>query len=358
MFEQIHRRQALAGLGALTAGVVGCQKASTDEPQARSGSRASGDEVTVYTALDEEFSKPILRIYSQKTGVRVRPAFDVESTKSFGLAGRIIAEASAPLCDLFWNNEILNTLRLKHRGLLAPFQPKGYDAVPAAFRDPDGTWYGLAARARILIVNTQVVQEADRPKRLSDLLEPLWKGKIGMAKPLFGTTGTHAACLFAAWGEAQAKQFFDKLKANDVLVLSGNRQVAAEVAAGRLAIGLTDTDDALLEVNAGNPVSIVYPDRGREELGTLFIPNTISRIKGCRHPDAADALASYILSPEVEKALALGPSGQIPLNPAVDAKLQVETPKTVKAMEVDLDKAASLWEGTVAPFLTQTFAGA
>jgi iron(III) transport system substrate-binding protein len=315
-------------------------------------------EVVVYTALDEEFSRPILRIYERKSGVQVLPVFDVESTKSFGLAGRIIAEAAAPICDLFWNNEILNTLRLKHKGLLEPFRPPGAEAIPAAFKDPDGTWYGFAARARILLVNTDLVPEAERPKGLRDLLDPRWKGRIGIAKPLFGTTGTHAACLFAAWGEDEAKRFFRELKNNDVKVLSGNRQVAAEVAAGRLAVGLTDTDDALLEVAAGSPVAIVYPDRAPGQLGTLFIPNTLARIREAPHPASADALAGYLLSPAVEGALAQGPSGQIPLNPAVSVKTQVETPKTVHPMTVDFDAAARLWEPVVAPFLTDLFAGA
>ena len=100
--------------------------------------------------------------------------------------------------------------------------------------------------------------------------------------------------------------FFAALKANDAQVLGGNRQVAQAVGAGRLAFGLTDTDDALGELAAGSPVAIVYPDREPGQLGTLFIPNTLARIKGSPHPDAAEALAAYLLSPEVETALALG----------------------------------------------------
>ena len=71
-----------------------------------------------------------------------------------------------------------------------------------------------------------MVSEADRPGGIKDLLDPKWKGKIGIAKPLFGTTATHAACLFAAWGDEKAKQYFRDLKANGVQVLSGNKQVA------------------------------------------------------------------------------------------------------------------------------------
>ncbi len=238
--------------------------------------------MVVYTALDEEFSKPILEDYTRETGVRVDPKFDIESTKSVGLANTIITEAGRPICDLFWNNEILNTLRIKEKGLLQPFTPENGAAYPPTFRAKDGTWYGFAGRARVLIVNTEVVPEADRPKGILDLVDPNWKGKIGIAKPLFGTTATHAACLFAYWGPEKAEKYFRDLKANDVQVQTGNRQVAIAVGRGDLAFGLTDTDDALLEIDAGNPVAIIYPDREPDGLGTLFIPNTLAIIQGRR----------------------------------------------------------------------------
>jgi iron(III) transport system substrate-binding protein len=340
----VHRRRALAWMAGAVA-ASGC------------GGRGSTPhrEVVVYTALDREFSEPLLRIYEKRNGVEVLAAYDVESTKSFGLERRIETESRAPACDLFWNNEILNTVRLKRKGLLSPFHPAGAAAFPAAFRDPEGLWYGFAARARILLVNTDLVSDAERPRRLLDLLEPRWKDRLAIAKPLFGTTGTQAASLFANLGEAEAKAFYTGLRNNGVLVLSGNRQSAAAAGSGRVAVALTDTDDALAEIDAGNPVTIIYPDREPDQWGTLFVPNTLARIKNAPHPDEAEELAGFLLGPRVEAALAQGPSGQIPLNPAVDVATRVETPRTAHPMTVDFDKAAALWESVVAPFLVDLF---
>jgi ABC-type Fe3+ transport system substrate-binding protein len=248
------------------AAMAGCGR---DREEAPSGAKPR---VVVYSALDREFSEPVLKTYAAQAGVELLPKFDVESTKTVGLTNLIIAEASQPRCDLFWNNEILNTLRLKEKGLLAPFHTSHDRELPETFKAKDATWYGFAARARILIVNTKLVAEADRPKGLGDL------------------------------------------------------------------------------------VTIVYPDREPDALGTLFIPNTLVVPKGAPHAQAAEALADYLLSPEVEGTLATGPSAQIPLLASTNVKARVETPKTVHAMDVDFEAAAKIWD-RVAEFLAGEFAG-
>jgi iron(III) transport system substrate-binding protein len=315
-----------------------------------------GGRVVIYSALDREFSEPILEDVEETSGIRVDAKYDVESTKTVGLTNAIIAEAERPRADLFWNNEILNTLRLKREGLLVPFSPKHADAIPEQFKAADGTWYGFAARARVLIVNTELVPEADRPTSILDLADPKWKGKVGIAKPLFGTTASHAACLFEAWGADRAKQYFRDLTANEVKILSGNKQLAQDVASGRLAFGMTDTDDAMVMIEQqGAPVTIVYPDQGEGQPGTLFIPNTLAMIRGGPNPETAKALASEIISPGVESTLAAGPSAQIPLLATTGASARVETPETIRAMNVDFESAAARWD-EVASFIRAEFA--
>ncbi|QGJ69556.1 ABC transporter substrate binding component [Planctomycetales bacterium 10988] len=312
------------------------------------------EEVVVYTALDTEFSEPIFEDFTAETGIVVLPRYDTEATKTVGLANSLIAEADRPRADVFWNNEILNTLRLHQRELLASYRPVQAEDYPEAFQAEDGTWHGFAARARILIVNRDQLAEEARPSSIEDLIKPEYKGQVAIAKPLFGTTATHAACLFAAWGPEKAKAFFTSLKENEVQVLSGNKQVALAVAQGKVPMGLTDTDDAIGVLEAGQPVEIIYLDREEGELGTLFIPNTLAIIEGGPHPEAARKLVDYLLSPEVEAKLAEGPSAQIPLFEPEAIPVRIETPRTVKAMEVNFSEAADYWDET-ATFLTDHF---
>ncbi len=301
-------------------------------------------EVVVYTALDRGFSEPILQQFEAETGIKVLPRYDTEATKTIGLVNAIRAEKGRPRCDVFWNNEIVNTIRLKREGLLAAYAPEAAGSFPATFRDPDAYWTGFAARARVFLVNTDLVPEGEEPRHLTDMADPKWKGKVGIAKPLFGTTASHMACLYASWGAARTQEFLNQLKANEVSIEASNKQVALSVAAGRLAFCITDTDDAIIEVEAGRPVKIVYMDAEPDELGTLFIPNTLALVADSPNPEAGKLLIEYLLSPPVEEALAKAASAQIPLNPMVETKTRVKTPKEVKAMEVDFNQAAAAFD--------------
>ncbi len=330
--------------------LTACERDST--PTTQSASPAA--EVVVYTALDRQFSEPILREFTRRTGIAARPVYDTEATKTVGLANRIRAEADRPRCDVFWNNEVVNTIRLKNEGLLQPLGIVDLTHIPEAFRDPEGYWCGFAARARVLLINTELVPEDQRPTSIRALADPRWRGRVGMAKPLFGSTATHVATLFAKLGEDDAAALLKAIRANEVQVLSGNKGVAEAVGAGRLAIGLTDTDDAIAELDAGRPVVMVFPDPEPGGLGTLVFPNTVALLKGAPHPYAGRRLIEYLLSPEVEATLARGPSGQIPLHVNATVTSRVGRLADLRPMEVDFTAAAAVFQ-RAARFVEQEF---
>jgi iron(III) transport system substrate-binding protein len=339
------RALLLAGLTAL--GCVGCRPAGPAR-------------VVVYCAHDREFADEILQDFTRETGIPVVVRYDTESNKSVGLYEDLIREAGSPRCDVHWNNEILATIRLQRQGVLEPYASPAAEPFPARYKAADHTWTAFAARARVLLVNTDRVPPADMPRSLEDLVKPAWRGRVAMAKPLFGTTATQAACLFAAWGPDRARAFYTGLHANGVRLAAGNKQVAVGVGRGEFDVGLTDTDDAAAELDAGRPVAMIFPDAalGESGRGVLFIPNTVAVVKGGPNPAGARQLVDYLLAPAVEAKLARSKSRQIPLNPAVPpeaAPAGVETPRTAQALPVDFGAAADAWPASQA-FLAHTFA--
>lgn len=330
-------------LAAATATVLGCRSSSPTPSR-----------VVLYCAQDQEFAEALLADFTARTVLPVVPKYDTEAGKSVALAEELLREANRPRCDVHWNNEILNAIRLRRAGVYDSYDSPSSAPYPAFTKTADHTFQSFAARARILIVNTQV-PTAERPKLFHDLTKPRWKGRAAMAKPLHGTTATHAACLYAVLGADAAERLYKDLAANDVQIVPGNKHVAQDVAAGRALVGVTDTDDAIVEVEAGKPVAIIAPDA--DGIGTLFIPNTLAVVKGGPNPDGARKLVDYLLSAETEKRLAEAESRQIPMNPEVKADLpaSIPTPKTVKPMAVDFEKAADQWERSQS-FLRDLFA--
>lgn len=304
----------------------------------------SENSVVIYSAADREYSKPILDAFQRRhEQTAVVSQFDVESTKTVGLVTKIEDEQQRPRCDVFWNNEIMHTLRLDKAGLLKSIKWDLPSDWPTSMRSSRGTWVGFAARARVLLVNRELLpNENDRPKSVLDLADPKWKGKCAVASPLFGTTATHFTVLAQQLGDEKAEAFFHQVRENAV-VLSGNKQVAQAVSSGQVSFGLTDTDDALIEIDNGLPVEIVYPDQNPDAMGSLQIPNTVCVIKGSPHPVAAEALAEYLLSEDTEGRLAMGASGQFPIRPKHPQTSRAQS-ENVRWMQVDFDKAAEDWQ--------------
>jgi iron(III) transport system substrate-binding protein len=310
------------------------QTKSTDGRSAN----ATMPEVTVYVSTDRVFSEPVLRAYEQKTGVKVNAVYDTEETKSTGLANRLLAEKNNAQADVFWSNEPVRTLVLKKRSVLAPYKSPSADGIPAVFKDPEGYWTGFSARSRVIVYNTRLVKSEEAPKSVLALTDPKWKGQVAIADPRFGTTSFHVAALYAELGDQRADEFFSKLKANDVKIVSSNSVVRDIVARGEVKVGLTDTDDVNVALEDKQPVAMVFPDR--DGMGVPVMPNMVSLIAGAPHAEAGKKLIDYLLSPDVERMLAQSEAVQIPLHEGVEGPKNLPPISRFKPMTLDYGRAA------------------
>ncbi len=258
--------------------------------------------VVVYVSVDQVHAESVLQAFEVHTGIQVEAVYDSEASKTTGLVNRLYAERSQPQADVFWSSEIAQTLVISRQGVLATYDSPTAADIPEIFRDPDNYWTGMGLRARVFIVNTALVPEEAYPTSIFDLLDVRWQpGDAGIANPLFGTASTHAAALYAAMGATEARGFFQALADHEVRLVNGNSVVRDMVASGDLLWGLTDTDDALVAIERGAPVGIVFPDQ--DGLGTLMIPNTVALVAGAPHQEQGQMLIDFLLSVEVETML-------------------------------------------------------
>lgn len=284
--------------------------------------------LVVYCSHDSTYSEQILRDFERETGIRLIVRFDTEATKSIGLINLLITEREQPQCDVFWNNEVLGTMKLQRLGILEPYQGTGFDRIPDAFKAVDGSWTGFAARLRVFIVNTE--QIAPTREAIDERLKGAHShdlSRVAMAKPLFGTTLTQYSAWWHESGEESVKERHRSQRDRGLLEVNGNSVVKDLVAAGRCDFGWTDTDDFFLAVDDGRPVDMVpvRTDSGK----TICIPNSVAIIKGTKRLRLAQRLVDYLLSKEVETRLANSRSRQIPLGPVDPATLPDELNRLV-----------------------------
>lgn len=288
--------------------------------------------VTLYTSTDAPLLPPILDRFMAESGVRVDAVTDTEATKTTGLVERLLSERSSPRADVWWSNEASGTVALARAGVLVAFDEE--PSWPAEWRGPGGLWHGFSLRARVIATNTKRVAPAEAPTALADLLAPRFKGRIGMARPQFGTTRSQVAALVAMHGEQATRAFLAALKSQGVRLYNGNSAVVRALANAEIDAGLTDTDDVIAGQREGWPVACRFervdgPDGpegavaapGLRSLGPLAIPNTVALVRGGPHPEAAAMLVRFLLSASTEEMLARGESRNVPVRATLAASL-------------------------------------
>jgi len=242
--------------------------------------------VIVYCAQDQTYAEPILRLFEEEAGIRVKAVYDSEAVKTVGLANRLLAERDHPQCDVFWGNEEMRTRQL---------------AALDVWRETNG-WSAFGYRSRQIVMPSKLTHLV-APESLLELTNRTWRGQVAIAFPQFGTTATHFHVLRQHWGDEVWQQWCRGLVANDARILDGNSTVVRMVGRGEARIGLTDTDDVAAGQRDGLPVAH-GPDLPET---LLFIPNTVGIVRGAPHPENAQKLADYLQRPgTVERLLDAG----------------------------------------------------
>lgn len=340
---------------------AGCTRQPESGPAV--GSQPKKPDVVLYSSADSDITTPVIAAFEKETGIHVLLAGDTEVTKTTGLVQRLLVEKDTPRADVWWSSEPFGTIRLARAGVLEPYTSKGAEeSIPGGWpaRLKGGkagaapTWYGFAQRARVIVYNTDRVKAGDVPRTVGDLVNPRFKGKVGMARPRFGTTGGHMGAILSIYGEKSFRPWLAAMKANGLRLYDGNSAVVRAVATGELLAGLTDTDDVHAGKRNGWPVELSFERNdlaamatasfkpGVEALrvgaGPLLLPNTVALVKGGPHAAAAKRLMDFLLSPEVERLLAQSDSHNIPVHPDLAKEFQAFAPP--EPCRVNLDQVA------------------
>jgi iron(III) transport system substrate-binding protein len=245
-----------------------------------------------YTSTPIGQGQKIIDAFQKETGIKV------EMFRSGGSAilRRFQQEIDAGrvAVDVLTHSEPPAAKSLGKKGLFVAFKPKNFDKVPDAATDPSGLWVGQRLNMMTHYLRSDKVDGADEPKTWDALLEAKYKGKLAMTDPSYtslqvSVVGTMAKA--RGWG------FYEKLRANDVMIVQGNQQVADALKLGErlIAVGALDSYAADLK-KGGHPIKTLYPSDG-----LFVIPSPTSVVKGSPNPNAAKLFAEFMIGDTAQK---------------------------------------------------------
>lgn len=230
------RMRAVIAVGAAGIVVATLAACGDDGPAGRAGAaQASDKKVTVYSGRGESLAKPVLKKFTQATGIAVEARYGDTAQ----MAAQLLEEGGRTAADVFLAQDAGALGAVAKKGMFAPLPNDLLSRVPAQYRARSGQWVGVTGRARVLVYNPDKVTAADLPGSVFGLTDPRWKGKVGIA-PTNGSFQAFITAIRVGQGEAKATAFLKGLKANAAAVRPGNDQIVTDVADGKLAAGLVN----------------------------------------------------------------------------------------------------------------------
>ena len=259
---------------------------------------ASADgEVNLYTTREPGLVKPLIDAFSADTGIAVNTVF-VNS----GLPERVAAEGENSPADVLMTVDVGGLVDLEDRGVTQAIQSDVLNAaVPANLRDPDGHWYTLSMRARVLYVDKALDLEDFTYEQLAD---PKWKGQVCIRSGQHPYNVALIAAYIAHHGEAAARTWLEGVKANlGRKAGGGDRDVARDILGGLCRVGLANSYYVgLMRSGAGGPEQVEWGDAIKVVLPTFEDGGTHVNVSGAAvalnapNKDNAVAFLEFLVS--------------------------------------------------------------
>jgi len=197
---------------------------------------AQSGEVNVYTYRERNLIQPLFDAFTKDSGIKV----NVISASS-GLEQRIKTEGTNSPADVLLTVDIGRIEEAVRAGITQPIKSDVLDKVVAPqYRDPEGHWYGISMRARIVYASKERVKDA--AISYEELADPKWKGKICIRSGQYIYNNALFGAYIAHHGEAATETWLRGLKANLAQKPSGgDRETARDIAAGKCDLGIANT---------------------------------------------------------------------------------------------------------------------
>lgn len=366
------RRRYLAGIGtAVAAGLAGCNGllGSDDEESPAqqvevpaltrlrgSGSlvegrpQPAGPSITELPDLSGELSLYLGGgeggIYREFVDIleRAYPEFTVLPTRntSSTLAQTIVdeVESGASRADVFWSIDASSLAYVTQEDANEPLPDTVTGPVPDSFTGPDGSWVGVAGRARAVPYNTNELSESEIPNAVAEFPEtPALQGTMGWA-PTYGAFKSFVTAMRLRRGEDATRQWLVDMREAGTERYGNEYVVSQQVADGALAAGFANHYYALRVKNQrpDAPIDLAFTEG---DAGALVDVAGATRIRGTDNADLADLFIRHLLTAEAQEFFATR-SFAYPMIDGVEPVGDLPPISELNPPEIDLSKLSDI----------------
>ena len=283
------------------------------------GAKKEGS-LTLYSSAPIEVMSGVTKAFTRKYGVKV----DLWRGGSEQILQRVLTEARGGRIAA----DVMETAgpdieAANREKLLQPVEtPVAAELIPEAFAQ-NRPWIVSRLTVFTIAYNTNAVRKADAPKTYQDLLDPKWKGKLGIESDDGNWLMTVSAAL---GGEPGLKLFRDIAAKNAMSMRKGHALLANLISSGEVPVALDSYLDEVSELKkAGAPIETVFA------APVVTMPTAVGVFRRAPHPYAAVLFVDFLLGEEGQTILA---SHNI-----VPTNLKVQRlPKDVKLVFMDVGK--------------------
>ena len=301
--------------------------------------------LTIYSGREERLVKPIMDRFTRETGIELK----VRYASSTSLATALVEEGRNSPADVYWSQEPGTLGLVAARGLLARLPQATVGKVSTRFSTRSRRWVGTSGRSRVLVYNTNELQQSELPASVWGLTAARWKGKIGIA-PTNASFQAFLGATIHLYGEVRVRTWLRGLEENDVRFYPNNTTVVQAVGRGDIEVGLVN-HYYLYNLLAETPNLPVRNHWFRDgDPGNLVLAAGAGIVSSTTKSPTAQRFVNFLLSKWAQRFIARGPGAAeyplvagVPRRPGLRALSSIKGPKyTLGRLSADLAPAVRL----------------
>ncbi|WP_392545203.1 extracellular solute-binding protein [Oryzobacter telluris] len=261
----------------------------------------SDDALVIYSGRNENLVKPLLERLEEKTGIDVQVRYGGSSE----MAAQLLEEGEGTKADLFFSQDAGALGAVGRAGRLETLPGATLGQVREGFADENAHWVATSARARVIAYDPAQAPEVTEMTTVDAVLDPAYKGKIGIA-PTNASFQSFVTALRVTKGEDGARQWLEKLQANEPKTYDNNLLVLDAVESGQVALGLVNHYywyERVAEKGAAGVKARIH-FLNADDPGALVNVAGAGVIAGSPQKEAALTAIDFLLSPEGQQYFA------------------------------------------------------